>query len=94
MDKVLTRVENLRGGTRTDLALNAAMAAFDEESLPGRQKVIIVITDGKATAPLQQSLEMLHHHTDIKVQNFYLYKWGHLLVVKSTQLWKLPTLIG
>ena len=68
LDHLLTRPTNLKGGTRTDLALKEMMNNFEVES-KNKHKVAIIITDGKATAPLKDSLAELDQ-TDILVLIF------------------------
>ena len=67
--KVLTRGK-IRGGTRTDMAMNMMMDNFGKDTSSGRAKVCILLTDGRATAPLDKMIDRLHK-SDIKVSWFY-----------------------
>lgn len=56
-------------GTRTDLGMERAKQNFDAESEAGKKKVIIVVTDGKATVPKPAFAKFLEdfHQNDITV---------------------------
>ena len=46
---VISRPRRFPGGTRTDLGLHTARKLMKKESKGGRSKVMVVITDGRAT---------------------------------------------
>jgi len=62
--KLLTR-GNIKGGTRTDLAMNLMMDTFAADTKTGRKRACILLTDGRATAPLKDMINKLET-TDIK----------------------------
>jgi len=48
------------GGTRTDLGLNMMMDGFRDEQIDDRMKIAFIVTDGKATAKLDETLVRLN----------------------------------
>ena len=72
LEAIVTREDGIKGGTRTDLALEQMLENFAEES-SGRERVLLLITDGKATAPVKAVARAMDK-TDIRVGHDTFYE--------------------
>ena len=63
--EILSRGD-IKGGTRTDLGMNMMMDKFAEDKQKDRTRISVLLTDGKATASLEEMIARLAK-TDIKV---------------------------